>query len=47
MRAEAARWLGRWSPKGKIRESGPWQVPGLGKAPLTVEELEVLKRAVE
>jgi hypothetical protein len=41
MRAEAARWLGRWSPKGKIRESGPWQVPGLGK------ELEVLKRAVE
>lgn len=36
-------WLGQWSPKGKIRESGLWQVQGLGKAPLTREELKRLR----
>jgi hypothetical protein len=38
-------WLGRWSPVGKIRASGLWQVQGLGKAPLTVAELERLRDA--
>lgn len=40
-------WLGRWSPVRKIRESGLWQVQGLGKEPLTTDELAVVRQSVE
>ncbi|MCL5262291.1 MAG: hypothetical protein M1390_00400, partial [Candidatus Marsarchaeota archaeon] len=36
-------WLGNFSPKPKIRESGLWLVNELYKAPLSDTELEELK----
>ncbi len=39
-------WLGLFSPKKKIRESGLWLVNGLYKDGLTWEELEELARIV-
>lgn len=36
-------WLGNFSPKLKIRESGLWLVNELYKMPLTLQELEELK----
>ncbi|GHV88961.1 hypothetical protein AGMMS50267_13210 [Spirochaetia bacterium] len=40
----SAVWLGRFSPKKDIAESGLWQVEGLYK-PLTNEDLSVLERS--
>ena len=39
-------WLGLYSPKKKIRESGLWLVNELWKEPLTAEEFEELKLLV-
>jgi hypothetical protein len=33
------QWLGRWSPKEKIRDSGLWLVNELFKTPLSVDDL--------
>lgn len=43
----SADWLGRWSPKPQVRESGLWQVQGLGKQSLSREEFEILRGVVE
>lgn len=40
-------WLGRRSPKQKIRDSGLWLVNGLYQEPLAKEESEILERIVE
>lgn len=40
------RWLGRFSPKSKIRESGLWQVQHLYKEPLSTRELEMLAERI-
>jgi hypothetical protein len=40
------QWLGRFSPKKKIRESGLWIVNELYKTPLSVEDFELLKSVV-
>lgn len=40
-------WLGLYSPKRKIRESGLWLVNGLYKEQLSKEELEILERIIE
>ncbi len=40
-------WLGLYSPKRKIRESGLWLVNGLYKEGLSLAELEELKRVVQ
>lgn len=37
-------WLGLYSPKKKIRESGLWLVNGLYKEPLSDNELEILEK---
>jgi len=37
-------WLGNFSPKDKIRQSGLWQVQGLNKPKLTNEEFDNLKQ---
>lgn len=37
-------WLGKFSPKEKIRKSGLWQVNELYKQPLTYEEINELRR---
>ena len=37
-------WLGMYSPKRKIRESGLWLINGLNKERLSKQELEMLKR---
>ena len=42
----SAAWLGNFSPKDKIRESGLWIVNELYKEPLDSEDLTILKRAV-
>ncbi len=42
----SAEWLGNFSPKEKIRESGLWLVNELGKTQLGLEELEELKKLV-
>jgi hypothetical protein len=39
-------WLGQYSPKQKIRESGLWLVNGLYKQPLTDDEFEILKKII-
>ncbi|MSP14844.1 MAG: hypothetical protein EXR62_18025 [Chloroflexi bacterium] len=41
----SAVWLGRYSPKAKIRESGLWVIQGLYKQPLADDDYEVLKAA--
>ena len=38
------KWLGLYSPKGKIRESGLWQVNELYKEPLSDDDLARLER---
>lgn len=40
--APSGEWLGRYSPKGLIRESGLWQVNGLRGHPLGMDELASL-----
>jgi len=40
-------WLGLYSPKRKIRESGLWLVNGLYKEQLSKEELQVLERIID
>ena len=37
------QWLGRYSPKSKIRESGLWLVQGLYKEPLSEDEITKLR----
>lgn len=37
--APSAKWLGRHSPKQRIRESGLWLVNELDKQPLSSEEV--------
>ncbi len=39
----SSKWLGLYSPKEKIKESGLWLVNELYKEPLTKKELELLK----
>ncbi|MEQ8154920.1 MAG: hypothetical protein ABRQ25_08580 [Clostridiaceae bacterium] len=39
-------WLGRFSPKAKIRESGLWLVNELYKEPMSEEELKQLREAL-
>jgi len=41
------RWLGRWSPKEKIRDSGLWLVNELYKTPLSVGDLGLLRDRTE
>ncbi len=43
----SSRWLGKYSPKRKIRESGLWLVNGLYKDGLSWVELEELKEIVQ
>lgn len=40
-------WLGNYSTKVKIRESGLWQVQGLTKDKLKAEEFEILTKLLE
>lgn len=39
-------WLGNFSPKNKIKESGLWQVNELWKTPLTDDEIDELKMII-
>lgn len=39
-------WLGNFSPKSRIKESGLWQIQGLTKAKLTKNEFEELKKLI-
>ena len=39
-------WLGRHSPKSRIRESGLWQVNELYKTPLNAEDMKKLKALI-
>ena len=40
------QWLGRCSPKNKIRESGLWLTQGLRKEPLSEDEISYLRAMV-
>ncbi len=42
----SSNWLGRYSPKIKIRKSGLWIVNGLYKEPLSDNELIILKSMI-
>lgn len=42
----SATWLGRHSPKDKIKMSGLWQVNELHKSPLSVDELQELRQSI-
>lgn len=42
----SSNWLGLWSPKEKIRQSGLWNVNELYKEPLTLAELVFLEQEV-
>lgn len=42
----SSNWLGNYSPKTKIRQSGLWQVQGLQKPRMTLYELEKLKSII-
>jgi hypothetical protein len=42
----SAKWLGKYSPKKKICESGLWLVNELYKTPLTLEELRQLEKQI-
>lgn len=42
----SAEWLGRLSPNSKIVLSGLWQVNELRKTPLTLDELQELRRSL-
>jgi hypothetical protein len=37
-------WLGRYSPKPKIRKSGLWQVQHLKSSPITSQDMEKIKK---
>ena len=39
-------WLGRHSPKSRIRESGLWLVQGLDGAPLSADEWQAIRQGV-
>lgn len=43
---QSGGWLGNYSPKEKIRESGLWLVNELNKNPLTTEETELLAKTI-
>ena len=43
----SANWLGKYSPKRKIRESGLWLVNAIYKEQLSKEKLEILERTIE
>ncbi len=40
---KSQNWLGNYSPKEKIRESGLWVVNELYKSPFTIEEFQEFK----
>ncbi len=40
-------WLGRYSPKARIRESGLWLVNELYKAPLAQQDLESIRTSLQ
>ena len=40
------QWLGRYSPKSKIRENGLWLTQGLRKEPLSEDEISYLRAMV-
>ena len=42
----SANWLGNYSPKDKIKQSGLWQVNGLSEDILTESEFEQLKEII-
>jgi hypothetical protein len=43
----SSNWLGRHSPKEKIRKSGLWQVNELYKEALSIEDCEHLSQIAE
>ncbi len=43
----SSTWLGNYSPKKKIRESGLWLVNELYKTPLTAEELKQIEKQIK
>ena len=40
-------WLGNYSPKAQIRESGLWQVQHLGASNISKEEMELIAKSIE
>jgi len=43
----SSHWLGLYSPKKKIRESGLWLVNELYKDPMSTKDIEILERIVK
>ena len=43
----SSEWLGNYSPKNKIRESGLWLVNELYKTPFTLQELKQLEKQLK
>lgn len=43
----SSEWLGNYSPKNKIRESGLWLVNELYKTPFTLQEVQQLEKQIE
>lgn len=43
----SSKWLGNYSPKAKIRESGLWLVNHLYKTPLTLLEIKQFKKQIK
>jgi len=43
----SSSWLGLFSPKEKIKESGLWLINELNKTPLTDEEFEELRKIIQ
>jgi hypothetical protein len=43
----SSKWLGNYSPKERIKESGLWQIQGLGGESLTSEEFNELDNIVK
>jgi len=44
---QTEKWLGNFSPKNKIRESGLWLVNELWKEPLNYENIEYIKNIIK
>ncbi len=42
----SADWLGNYSPKSKIKEYGLWQVQGINKPQLTLNEFQKLEKII-
>jgi hypothetical protein len=40
-------WLGKFSPKAQIRESGLWQIHYLRAAPLSSAQMDLVTAAIE